>query len=103
MHKHCNPALTAALFSCKLSGHGCREAMAVSLRKQALETEEAPSQADEPDLQKGLNTTRKVILTGAERRLNAGKSVAAPRGKSKAAAARKTRARAENRRQAHRD
>ena len=77
--------------------------MAVSLRKQALETEEAPPQPNEPDLQKGPNTTRKVILTGAERRLNAGKSVAALGRKSKAAAARNPRARAENRRQAHRD
>ena len=77
--------------------------MAVSLRKQALEAEEAPSQPKEPDLQKGPNTARKVMLTGAERRLNAGKGVAAPGRKSKAAAARKTRARAENRRQAHRD
>ena len=77
--------------------------MAVSLRKQALETDEAPSQSKEPDLQKGPNTARKVILTGAERRLSAGKSVAAPGRKSKAAAARKARARADNRRQGHRD
>ena len=77
--------------------------MAMSLKKQALKIEEAASQAKEPDLQKGPNTTRKLTMTGAVRRLNAGKDVKASRQKSKAAAGTRSKARAEYRRQAGRD
>ena len=78
--------------------------MAVSLKKQALETEKAASQSKEPGLQKGgAIMSRKLILTGAERRLNAGKSVAASGRRRKKAAATESRARAEHRRQAFKD
>ena len=87
----------------RLPVNGRREAMAVSLKKQALETEKAASQAKEPGLQKGPNTTRKPAMTGAVRRLNAGKDAAASGHKGKAAAATRSKARAENRRQAGKD
>lgn len=81
---------------------GCREAMAVSLKKQALKTEEAASQAKEPGLQKDTNATQKPTMTGAVRRLNAGKDAAASVRKSKGAAGTRSEARAEHRRQAGR-